>query len=121
MIRAVGIDVVDLDRFEKTVARWGDRFIHKILTPHEIACCHHKASAISSMAVRFAAKEAFIKCLSEDEYQYFRWQQIEILNADTGKPYIDLKGTLKNHFAAYSIMTTLTHSRHTAVAVVIIQ
>ncbi|MBN2356732.1 4'-phosphopantetheinyl transferase superfamily protein, partial [candidate division KSB1 bacterium] len=37
MIQAVGIDVVDLDRFDRTIARWGDRFIDKILTPREIA------------------------------------------------------------------------------------
>jgi len=121
MTQAIGIDVVDLDRFERTCQRWGERFWTKILTDGEIAVCHSKSSAVSSMAVRFAAKEAFIKCLSEEEYRYFRWHRIEVLSAPTGKPYILLAGPLAEHFAQRKILVSLTHSGHTAAAVVMIE
>jgi holo-[acyl-carrier protein] synthase len=121
MTQAIGIDIVDLDRFERTCERWGERFWSKILTTGEIAVCHTKSSAVSSMAVRFAAKEAFIKCLSEDEYRFFRWHRIEVLSAPTGKPYIRLNGPLADSFAQRSILLSLSHSGHTAAAVVMIE
>lgn len=121
MIQAIGIDVVDLDRFQQATARWGDRFIHKILTSREIALCSRKASATASMAARFAAKEAFIKCLTEAEYRHFRWHRIEILSDKNGKPFIHLSAALKKSFSNHRIMVSLTHSRLTAAAIVMIQ
>ncbi len=121
MIQAIGIDVVDLDRFQQAMTRWGDRFIHKILTRREIALCNRKGSAVASMAARFAAKEAFIKCLTEAEYRAFRWHRIEILSDKNGKPFIHLSSELKKIFSTHQILTSLTHSRLTAAAVVMIQ
>jgi holo-[acyl-carrier protein] synthase len=117
----MGVDIVDLDRFTKAVERWGDHFLNRILTPQEIAYCRRKASGIESMAVRFAAKEAFIKCLSEEEYRSFHWQDVCVENAQNGKPHLLLRGELQQIFSDHQIVVTLSHSRLSAVAVVLIE
>jgi holo-[acyl-carrier protein] synthase len=121
MVRAIGTDIVDLDRFASAVDRWGDHFVARILTPEEIAYCRRKASGIESMAARFAAKEAFIKCLSEEEYTLFRWHGVRVANAANGRPEIILSGPIAERFAQHRILLTLSHSRLSAVAVVMIQ
>ncbi|NLP12284.1 holo-ACP synthase [bacterium] len=119
MTRAVGIDVVDLDRFKTVVERWGDRLLEKILTPAEIKHCRGKAAALPSMAVRFAAKEAFIKCLNPTQYRLFTWQSVQVVNAETGKPSLKLQGPLADCLAPVRVLVSLSHSDRSAVAVVI--
>jgi len=121
MIFAMGIDIVDLDRFSRAVNRWGEHFLQRILTPEEIAYCRRKSSGMDSMAVRFAAKEAFIKCLDEDAYSRFHWQDVRIENAANGKPEFILRGDLQERFKNHKITVTLSHSRLSAVAVVLIE
>ncbi|HNW60681.1 MAG TPA: holo-ACP synthase [bacterium] len=121
MVRAIGADIVDLDRFAAAVDRWGDHFLRRILTAEEIAYCRRKTPGIDSMAARFAAKEAFIKCLSEVEYRHFRWHDIQVENAPNGRPELKLHGGLAALFARQQILLTLSHSRLAAVAVVVIQ
>lgn len=120
MTQAVGIDVVDLDRFRTVVERWGDRLLERILTPAEIAHCRGKASALPSMAVRFAAKEAFIKCLDPEQFRLFTWQRVQVVNAETGKPSLELHGPLADCMACFRVLVSLSHSDHSAVAVVIL-
>ena len=121
MIAGLGIDVVDIDRFENCVERWGDHFLAKVFTPKEISYCRAKANAIPSLAVRFAAKEALIKCLKDSESGLFRWQAVEVINTETGKPIIRLSDPLKTVLLDRKITLSLTHSRRSAVAVVIMQ
>ncbi len=121
MIKAIGIDIVDLDRFGRAVERWGDHFLRRILTPEELAYCRRKAAGLDSMAVRFAAKEAFIKCLDEAAFRHFTWQDVRIENSIHGKPEIKLQGGLAAHFRDHKISVTLSHSRLSAVAVVVIE
>lgn len=121
MIHSIGTDIVDIPRFRKAVERWGDRFSTKILTADELRYCRSKADAILSMAVRFAAKEAFIKCLNEEEYRHFTWQQVEVVSADTGKPSIRLKGELARLFQGHRIYISLSHSDQSAVALMVIE
>jgi holo-[acyl-carrier protein] synthase len=121
MTHAIGIDIVDIERFKIAVDRWGDKILCKILTPAEIAHCKGKAAAILSMAVRFAAKEAFIKCLNEEQYRFFTWQRIQVVNAETGKPSFKLEGALAEILSKHQILVSLSHSDKSAVAVVIIE
>ena len=120
-MQAVGIDMVDMDRFERIVDRWGDKFLKRILTPDEIAYCRQKASAIQSMAARFAAKEALIKCIPSDTLPYFPWHQMEVLNKKDGKPVVILHDNLAHLFRNKEILISLSHTRLSAVAIVVIQ
>jgi holo-[acyl-carrier protein] synthase len=121
MTHAIGVDVVDIARFKSAVDRWGDRLLAKILTPQEIAHCRTKAADILSMAVRFAAKEAFIKCLNEEQYRSFTWQQVQVVNAGTGKPSLQLDGELADALSGFRVLVSLSHSDQSAVAMVMIE
>ena len=57
----VGVDIIELDRIEKTINRWGERFYERIYTEAELELCREKTNRL---ATRFAAKEAVMKALA---------------------------------------------------------
>ena len=57
----IGIDIIEIARIEKAIARWGEGFLHRVYTEPELKLCHKKSS---SLAVRFAGKEAVIKAIA---------------------------------------------------------
>lgn len=120
-MQAIGIDLVDLDRFAAIAARRGARFLERILTPREIAYCHGKVNGTESMAARFAAKEAMIKCLPVTEHLTFRWHEMEVLNDESGKPRVLLHGQLAHWLENQEVLISLSHSRRSAVALVMVQ
>jgi len=121
MVQAVGIDIVDMGRFQKAVEKWGQRFTHRILTEKEIKYCRRKATGVQSMAVRFAAKEALIKCLPPQEKIAFPWHDAEILSGKGGKPAISLHGRVAQLLRDKQVLVSLSHSENSAVAVIILQ
>ena len=121
MLYAIGTDIVDLDRFSRALNRWGDRFIRRILTDAEIRYCEGKRAPASSMAVRFAAKEAMIKCLPTDQGLTWRWHEMQVLGARDGKPVVILHGELERFLKGKRVLLTLSHSVKSAVAVVAIE
>jgi holo-[acyl-carrier protein] synthase len=118
-IPAVGIDIVDIDRFRSVLNRWGDRFAERILTKSELEYCKKKVDGTASMAARFAAKEAMIKCLPQTFV--FHWHEMEILNRENGAPQVFLTGRLAALMRDKKILLSLSHSVSSAVAVVMIQ
>jgi holo-[acyl-carrier protein] synthase len=120
MIVGLGTDIVDIDRFERAVKRWGDRFVGRILTASERSYCEAKVQSIPSMAVRFAAKEAMIKCLTPEHQPRFRWLDMQVVNTAEGKPTVVLSGALEEMLDRHDIHISLSHSHRSAVAVVIL-
>ena len=121
MIISVGIDIVEIERFNRAVKRWGEKFTRRILTSREIDYCWSKAERAASMAVRFAAKEALIKCLPPVEEHSFHFHAVEILNDEAGKPHVRLHAPLSRSLHAVKIHVSLSHSRESAVAVIILE
>ncbi len=120
MIYGIGTDIVEVDRIKNAVQKWGDKFLRRIFDDDEISYCHRNKNPFPSLAARFAAKEAFIKAISGVEAggRTPKLSDIVILNHLSGKPYIDLRGDLKER---YVINLTLSHERHYAVATVIVE
>jgi holo-[acyl-carrier-protein] synthase len=120
MIKGIGIDIVEINRIGDAVQRWRHKFLEKIFNDSEISYCYQRKSVFQCLAARFAAKEAFIKALSASE----AWgrapnlKDIVILNHPSGKPYISVRGDLPEQ---YVISLTLSHERHYAVAMVILE
>lgn len=81
-----GVDIVEIDRFGRALARWGDPFLNRIFTNAEIACYRRR---LSSLAAHFAAKEAVMKALGWG-YRHIGWHDIEILPDEEGKPKVYL-------------------------------
>jgi len=121
MIQSVGIDVVDIDRMTRVITRWGDKFLKKILTPTEYHYCINKAGQSSSVAARFAVKEAMYKALPDDIQKGVGWLDIEVMNDPSGRPHINGLGTLKNLDERFIVHVSISHSKKSAVAMIVLE
>jgi holo-[acyl-carrier protein] synthase len=99
----VGVDIVDVGRIGSMVERHGDRFLKKVFTEGEVAYATAKKRMFESLAVRFAAKEAFMKAVG----RRLPWRDIEVaMRGSTpsirfgGKTY---DGVSLSHERAYAV------------------
>jgi holo-[acyl-carrier protein] synthase len=120
MIKGIGVDIVEIDRLRTAVQKWGERFLKKIFNAAEISYCSSKKNMFQCLAARFAAKEAFIKAWSDlgTGGPMPGLTDIVVLNQRSGKPYITIE---KNFSPPCFISLTLSHERHYAVAVVLLE
>jgi holo-[acyl-carrier protein] synthase len=124
MIRGIGVDIVNVDRIERAMARWGHRFLGRIFTAAEIERCNQRARPAQCLALRFAAKEAFAKALGLGMREGLRWRDIEVVHDQLGKP-----GLLLHHKAqkllkgieANKTWLSLSDERQAALAVVVLE
>ena len=122
MIYGVGIDLVKIERMKKVVERWGERFLERVFTKGEIAYCYEKKEPYLSLAVRFAAKEALIKAIGSAVSVSLT--DIEVMNIETGKPLLKIKGNLEGFFKENSIKRThlsLSHEHEYGIACVVLE
>jgi len=122
MIHGIGIDIVQTARIRSAVERWGHRFLERVFTSAEISYAYKKADPFLSLAVRFAAKEAFIKAYPGE--QTLPLTDIEIVHRDNGSPLLDLKGKTKKYMEelfASTIHISLSHEKEYCVACVVIE
>ena len=114
MITGTGIDIIEIDRVQKAVERWGQSFLNHVFTPQEIAYAQKYKFPYPHYAGRFAAKEAIFKAIGDDR---ITWKDLNILNDHQGKPYCTF---YKNGFHS-TIFLTISHSRDYAVAQAIVE
>ena len=113
----IGIDIIEIGRIEKAIARWRESFLHRVYTEPELKLCHNKPS---SLAARFAGKEAVIKALGTQS-KGIRWKEIEILSDPSGKPLVHLYGKAQNQangLGLNNLAISLAHSKEYAIACV---
>ena len=113
MIVGVGIDVVDVERFAKVLART-PRLLPRLFTTDE------QALPIASLAARFAAKEALAKALGAPVG--LRWLDAEVCKDATGRPHLEVRGTVAARAAELGVLSlhvSLSHDAGIASAVVI--
>jgi holo-[acyl-carrier protein] synthase len=92
MIIGLGSDLVDIRRIEKTLTRFGDRFLERIFTPVERAKSDRRANRAASYARRFAAKEACSKALGTGFRRGVFWRDLGVVNLPSGRPTMTLTG-----------------------------
>ena len=92
MIIGQGIDLIDIRRIDRTIGRFGERFIKRIFTKNERIRSDKKQKRIESYAKRFAAKEACSKALGTGFRLGVYWKNIEVVNEKSGKPTLKLTG-----------------------------
>lgn len=113
MIYGIGIDIIEIERIEKSVKRFGEKFLSRIFTSKELEYCMSKASKYQHLAARFAAKEAIAKALSYNGDRGFSWQDIEIINRPNGRPVPTLFGKMKSIVGDDKLLKiTMSHSDH---------
>jgi holo-[acyl-carrier protein] synthase len=115
---AVGIDVIEIARIQRTLNDFGERFLRKVYTERER---DRYAGRIAELAARFAAKEATSKALGTG-IRGIRWSEMEVLSNRRGKPVLILHGSAAARAALLGLTAfdvSLTHSRTEAIAIVI--
>lgn len=90
--KGIGTDLLDQRRIVKIIAKQGERFARRILTPQELVLWGEKAHSVNFLAKRFAAKEAISKALGTGIAQGIGFQQMNIYADDLGKPVVELSG-----------------------------
>ncbi|MBP6819865.1 MAG: holo-ACP synthase [Ferrovibrio sp.] len=92
-ILGIGSDLIDIRRIDKTIARFGDRFLNRVFTATEKARSERRPlTRIASYAKRFAAKEACSKALGTGFRKGVFWRDMGVVNLPGGKPTMQLSG-----------------------------
>jgi holo-[acyl-carrier protein] synthase len=124
MIIGVGTDLIEIARIQQSIARYGERFLERIYTAPEIEYCQMKKNAAESFAARFAAKEAAAKALGTGISRGVSWLEMEVTREPGGRPGLALSGRAAERareLGVAGISLSLTHSRDTALAVVVME
>ena len=128
MIVGLGNDIVDIRRLEKTLEKYGERFIARIFTDIERKKSDRRAQRAATYAKRFAAKEACSKALGTGFRRGVFWKDMGVVNEPSGRPTMELTGgaraqldriTPAEHIAR--IHVTLTDDFPYAQAIVMIE
>lgn len=90
MILGIGNDIIDIRRIEKSLERFGDRFIQRLFTETEQRRSERRKLRAASYAKRFAAKEACSKALGTGLRQGVFWRDMGVTNMPSGKPTMQL-------------------------------
>jgi len=123
MILGTGIDIVNIERIAGMVDRWGDLFLGRVFTEREIVWCRKRNRPPECFAIRFAAKEAFLKAIGRGLRNGIQWTDIEVENDSLGKPLFSFHRKAKEVLETQRItkaLLTLSHERPYAVAHVIL-
>ena len=118
---SIGVDLCSIARLGKIIGQYQDRFVKKIYTPEEITYCQRFHDPNPSFAVRFAAKEAFLKALGTGLREGIRWQDIAVINDDLGKPHLKITGRAAELLAGRRVELSLSHTHQNAIAFVLLQ
>jgi holo-[acyl-carrier protein] synthase len=122
MIIGLGMDLVDIAAFEKNIR--SETFLRKVFTEVEIRDCQSMANSTERFAGKFSAKEACMKALGHGIRQEVWFTQIEVLTDANGAPYLQVSGEAErvmNAKGAKRIHISITHTKNTAGAVVILE
>jgi holo-[acyl-carrier protein] synthase len=122
VIYGIGIDIVHIDRMRTVTEKWGEKFLRRVFSGQEISYCSRKINPYPSFAVRFAAKEAFIKAIGAEIPVSFT--DIEVVLSATGKPSFNFSEKIIRYFTVKRITSahlSLSHDREYGVASVVLE
>jgi holo-[acyl-carrier protein] synthase len=120
MLKGVGSDIIEIARIRSNILKYGDRFLNKILTPQERDYCLNFKDPAPSVAGRFSAKEAIAKALGTGFGDFLEFQDIEVLNEATGRPYVLLSEKANQFFKNPRFLLTISHCKSHAIAFAVV-
>ena len=128
MILGIGTDLANIERTAGTLARFGDRFRHRVFTETERRKSERRADIAGTYAKRWAAKEACSKALGTGLRMGIAWRDMSVSNLRSGQPVMHVTGWAADRLAAMTpagheaiIHVTLTDDHPWAHAVVVIE
>ena len=116
-----GIDIIEIERVQKSIENTDGKFCDRVYTASEIKYCESKnVQKYQHYAARFAAKEAVFKAISDNLKDKFKidWKQIEILNDENGRPYVKLQENYMKNIENIDI--SISHCKNYAIANVVV-
>jgi holo-[acyl-carrier protein] synthase len=124
MIQGIGIDLVENERIEKIITKWGEKFLERVFSEEEIKYCGRHIQASIHYGARFAAKEAFLKALGIGLGMGVKLREIEVVHDNSGKPDLSLRDGAHAQIEEREIRKihlSLTHTKRYATAIVVLE
>lgn len=124
MIYGTGVDIVEIARFERFLQQGNHALFQRLFTSVEIDYCSEKKHAAQHYALRFAAKESFLKALGTGLREGLSWKDIEVVNDPLGKPELRLYRRaleMYNEAGLASCFLSMSHDAGCAVAMVVLE
>lgn len=122
MIFGIGTDIVETQRIQTAIEKYGKRFLNRIYTEVEQEYCNSfNDTKFVHYAARFAAKESFSKAIGTGLTQGFKFTEISIINESSGKPNVTLLGNLQEKYGHLLIHISLSHTDNNSIAYLILE
>jgi holo-[acyl-carrier protein] synthase len=124
VIHGIGTDIVEYARFERMLARYGDRTAERVLSSREMPEFHSNADPARLLAKRFSAKEAFAKAVGSGLREPVSLRRITITHDQLGKPVLQFDEVLRAHLAQLGISghhLSISDERNMIVAFVVLE
>lgn len=124
MIHGVGTDMVSVKRIEDALFRFGDRFLHRVLSESEVIEYAQSSQPARFLAKRFAAKEAFSKAWGTGIGEAVGWHDVSVAHDARGKPLIAPSAALSEKFVKEHIVAahiSLSDENDHALAFVVLE
>jgi holo-[acyl-carrier protein] synthase len=123
-VRGIGVDLVECDRIQHSIDRFGERFLHRVFTDGEIDYSMSMKFPARHLAARFAGKEAVSKAFGTGIGKAMGWRNIDIQKKQSGEPFLVFSGPaqeLATKRGVTSALITLSHTDHYAMACVVLE
>lgn len=123
-ILGLGIDLVDCDRIENSIERFGDRFLQRVFTAGEIAYAQSMKFPARHLAARFAAKEALSKAFGTGIGKSMGWRDLDVQKKESGEPFVVLSGgaeKMAQERGVGNIWISLSHTEEIGMATIILE
>lgn len=124
MILGIGIDTVEIARFQRFIDEGNQALMQRLFTFMEQEYCLNRKQAAASFAARFAAKEALLKALGTGLRNGLSWTEIEVRTTISGKPEFHLSGRSRQIFEEHGAQVShlsLSHDGANAIAMVVLE
>ena len=123
-IIGIGIDLVDCNRIQNSIERFGDRFLQRVFTAGEIAHSNSMKFPARHFAARFAAKEALSKAFGTGIGRSMGWRDLDVKKKESGEPFVVLSGgaeKMANEREVERIWISLSHTENNGMATIVLE
>jgi|SRR5581483_10735354 len=120
----IGVDLVECARIERSLERFGEKFLRRVFTEGEIDYSMSMKFPARHLAARFAAKEAVSKAFGTGIGKSMGWRNIDVRKKKSGEPFLVFSGAaqeLATKRGVTSALITLSHTEHHAMACVVLK
>jgi holo-[acyl-carrier protein] synthase len=122
-VLGIGVDLVECARIERSLERFGEKFLHRVFTDGEIAYSMSMKFPARHLAARFAAKEAVSKAFGTGIGKAMGWRNIDVQKKPSGEPFLVFSGPAQELATQRGVtvaLVTLSHTEHHAIACIVL-